>query len=69
MTTTVEGLPAAAAALAGGTRMIQAKWVGACKKDQRPGDIVMPDGKTMNIFDLKKMMGGAGRPPGGAPQR
>jgi hypothetical protein len=70
VTTKVEGLPAAAAALAGGTRTIQAKWTGACTKGQRPGDIVLPDGKTMNIFDLKKMMGGAGgqRPPG-VPQR
>ena len=70
VTTKVEGLPAAAQAMVGGPRVIQAKWVGACAKGQRPGDIMMEGGKTMNIFDLKKMMGGAGGPrPGGAPQR
>jgi hypothetical protein len=77
MTTKVEGLPAAAAAIAGGKRTIQAKYVGACRKDQRPGDVVMSDGKTMNVLELKRMMGGEGgtggvRPgarPAGTPAR
>jgi hypothetical protein len=70
VTTKVDGLPPAAAAMAGGTRIIQATWTGACKPNQRPGDMVMPDGRTMNILELKKMMGGAGgfRPPA-MPQR
>jgi Protein of unknown function (DUF3617) len=34
---------------------IEAKWVGACKPDQKPGDIVMPGGMKMNIKDLEKL--------------
>jgi hypothetical protein len=34
---------------------IQAKWLGACKADQKPGDIVMPGGLKMNIHDLDKL--------------
>jgi hypothetical protein len=35
--------------------MIEAKWLGACKSDQKPGDIVMPGGVKMNIMDLEKL--------------
>ncbi|WP_213773242.1 DUF3617 family protein [Bradyrhizobium sp. dw_78] len=34
---------------------IEAKWLGACKPDQKPGDIVMPGGLKMNIHDLDKL--------------
>ena len=34
---------------------IEAKWLGACKPDQKPGDIVMPGGMKMNIMDLEKL--------------
>jgi hypothetical protein len=34
---------------------IEAKWLGACKADQWPGDIVMPGGVKMNILDLDKL--------------
>jgi Protein of unknown function (DUF3617) len=34
---------------------IEAKWLGACKADQKPGDIMMPGGMKMNILDLEKM--------------
>jgi hypothetical protein len=61
VTTKLEGVPAAAQN-AGGTTTIQARWVSACKPDQRPGDIVMANGKTMNIRDLRKMMEGKGAP-------
>jgi hypothetical protein len=37
------------------TTMIEAKWLGACKSDQKPGDIVMPGGVKMNIMDLEKL--------------
>jgi hypothetical protein len=37
------------------TTMIEAKWLGACKADQKPGDIMMPGGRTMNIKDMEKM--------------
>ncbi|WP_398473258.1 DUF3617 domain-containing protein [Tardiphaga sp.] len=35
--------------------VIQAKWLSACKADQKPGDMVMPGGMKMNINDLQKM--------------
>lgn len=34
---------------------IEAKWLGACKADQKPGDIVMPGGIKMNVKDLEKL--------------
>jgi Protein of unknown function (DUF3617) len=37
---------------------MQAKWIGACKPDQKPGDMVMPGGVKINIKDMQKM-----RPP------
>jgi len=37
------------------TSSIEAKWLGACKPDQKPGDIVMPGGLKMNIHDLDKL--------------
>ena len=37
------------------TSTIEAKWIGACKPDQKPGDIMMPGGMKMNILDLEKM--------------
>jgi hypothetical protein len=36
------------------TTTIEAKWVGDCKADQKPGDIVMPGGMKMNVMDLEK---------------
>ena len=35
--------------------VIEAKWLGACKTDQKPGDIVMPGGMKMNVKDLAKL--------------
>ena len=50
----VPGMPAE-------TRMtIEAKWTGACKSDQKPGDVIMPNGMKMNVGDLQK-----GMPPAG----
>jgi hypothetical protein len=34
---------------------IQAKWLGACKPGQKPGDIVMPGGFKLNIKDAEKL--------------
>jgi hypothetical protein len=34
---------------------IEAKWLGACKPDQKPGDIVMPGGFKLNIKDMEKL--------------
>jgi Protein of unknown function (DUF3617) len=39
------------------TTRIEAKWLGACKPDQKPGDIVMPGGFKMNIHDMDKLKG------------
>ena len=37
--------------------MIEAKWLGACKPDQKPGDFVMPGGFKFNIKDAEKLKG------------
>lgn len=39
------------------TATIEAKWLGACKADQKPGDIMMPGGIKMNIRDMEKLKG------------
>jgi hypothetical protein len=39
------------------TVTLQAKWLGDCGKDQRPGDIVMPGGFRLNIKDMEKVKG------------
>ena len=39
------------------TMSLQAKWLGACPADQKPGDIVMPGGFRMNITDMEKLKG------------
>jgi hypothetical protein len=36
---------------------IEAKWTGACKADQKPGDMVLPNGMKMNINDIPRMPG------------
>ena len=35
---------------------IAAQWIGACAAGQRPGDVVMSNGMTMNVLDLQKRM-------------
>jgi hypothetical protein len=39
------------------TTVIEAKWLGACKADQKPGDIMMPGGVKMNIKDMERLKG------------
>jgi hypothetical protein len=39
------------------TVTIEAKWLGVCKPDQKPGDIVMPNGFKMNVKDAEKLRG------------
>ena len=39
------------------TMTIEAKWLGACKADQKPGDIMMPGGIKMNVKDMEKIKG------------
>jgi hypothetical protein len=49
--------PLAAGVSADNTVTLQAKWLGPCGADQRPGDIVMPGGFRMNIKDMDKLKG------------
>ena len=37
------------------TTTIEARWLGACKADQKAGDIMMPGGMKMNIKDMEKL--------------
>ena len=46
------------------TTTIEAKWLGACKPDQKPGDIVMPGGMKMNIKDMQKLKALIPKQPG-----
>jgi hypothetical protein len=39
------------------TMTIEAKWLGACKPDQKPGDIMMPGGFKLNIKDAQILKG------------
>jgi hypothetical protein len=39
------------------TMTIDAKWLGACKADQKPGDMIMPGGRKINIRDLQNIPG------------
>ena len=47
-----------------------AKWLGPCAADQKPGDMIMPNGMKMNIQSMQNMQkgmvppGAAGAPPG-----
>jgi hypothetical protein len=68
VTSKVAGVPAQFQGMAGGNTVIEAKWVGACKPGQKPGDMIMADGKTMNIMDLKNIMSGGSRSRGKPPQ-
>ena len=36
---------------------IEAKWLGACAAGQKPGDVTMSNGMTMNVLELQKMRG------------
>lgn len=53
MTSQTQGVPAPR------TVTMAAKWLGPCTAGQRPGDVIMPGGHTMNILDLGGAMSGA----------
>jgi hypothetical protein len=36
---------------------VESKWLGACKSDQKPGDVVMPGGFKVNLKDAEKLKG------------
>jgi hypothetical protein len=48
-----------------------AKWVGGCAADQKPGDVIMPNGTKINMLDAQKRAGqlGAPLPPATSPAR
>ena len=46
-----------------------AKWISACKADQKPGDVIGPGGVKVNIHDILKNMPMPGGPRPGAPKR
>jgi hypothetical protein len=48
-----EGGPASVPA--DSTTTVEAKWLGACKPEQKPGDIVLPGGMKMNVKDMEKL--------------
>jgi hypothetical protein len=51
--------------------MLAAKWLGPCAAGQRPGDMIMEGGMTINLRDMQQMRGmpGTQGPPGGQPRR
>ena len=53
--TTSHGEGGSAGAPRDSTTTVEAKWLGACKSDQKPGDIVMPGGVKMNVKDMEKL--------------
>jgi hypothetical protein len=54
---TMPGMPAR-----GDTKMtVEAKWLGPCTADQKPGDMIMGNGMKMNIRDVPAMGGGMPR--------
>ena len=40
---------------------VEAKWIGPCTADQKPGDMIMGNGMKMNIRDVPAMGGGMPR--------
>jgi hypothetical protein len=58
MTSKREGGPNIPGMPAGGTSniTIEAKWLGACAADQKPGDIIMAGGRKINVRDMQNML-------------
>lgn len=42
---------------------IEAKWIGACKPDQKPGDMIMSNGMKMNVLEMQQRMKSMPKPP------
>jgi hypothetical protein len=41
---------------------IEAKWRGACAAGQKPGDVIMSNGMSMNVLDMQRMRGAPKQP-------
>jgi len=61
VTSTRKGGPAVPGMAASGQShmTITAKWLGPCAAGERPGDVTMANGMTMNVLDLQKARGPA----------
>jgi len=46
---------------------VEAKWLGPCAADQKPGDTIMPNGTKMNVLEMKSPTGGGATGMPGAP--
>jgi Protein of unknown function (DUF3617) len=46
------------------TITLDAKWLGPCAADQKPGDMLMSNGVKMNVLDMQKAVQRPGPPPG-----
>jgi hypothetical protein len=59
-------MPAGAPGGEGGqtNMLIEAKWLGPCKPDQKAGDMMLSGGMKINVLEMPKVRGGAGGPPG-----
>ena len=44
------------------TLSLEAKWLGPCAADQKPGDLIMGNGMKLNILDAQKQGGGSAAP-------
>jgi hypothetical protein len=65
VTTKREGAAPGGQRVYGESRMkIEAKWLGACAAGQKPGDVVMSNGMSMNVLDMQRMRGAQ---PSGVP--
>jgi Protein of unknown function (DUF3617) len=47
----------------GMTITMAAKWLGPCAADQKPGDMIMPNGMKINILDVQKRFMPGAPPP------
>jgi hypothetical protein len=66
VTTKSEGGPQRPGEMGELTMTLEGKWLGPCKADQRPGDMIMPGGLKMNVRDLQSMRANGAGAPGGA---
>jgi hypothetical protein len=36
---------------------MSAKWLGPCAAGQKPGDMILPNGRTINVIDIQRALG------------
>jgi len=70
VTSTRSGGPAVPGMPAGSNShmIIDAKWLGTCTAGQKPGDVIMANGISMNVLDMQKLRN-MPAPPTPAPSR